>query len=160
MNKTNKEGIELLHEFESFRASSYLCPADKWTIGWGNTFYADGKPVKAGETITLAQGNRLFEVILKGFESQVRKAVSTTLNDNQFSALVSITYNVGVGGSSRSGILKLRNGQPSTLLKTINASPNNPVITSLFEEWRSKGTKFENGLLRRRRAEAKLYFKT
>jgi len=157
--KTNQEGIKLLHEFENCKLKAYLCPAGVWTIGWGNTFYADGSKVKEGDEITQAMADRLFEVILAKFEVSVIRALQRPLNGNQFSALVSIVYNVGQGSSLKSGIIRLKNGQPSTLLKKINANPNDPTIADEFKKWISKGSAFENGLLRRREAEAKLYFK-
>jgi len=159
MNKVTEEGIKLIHEFEQFREHAYLCPAGVPTIGWGNTFYADGSPVKMGDKITLAQGNRLFEIILKQFENMARKAITSAVNDNQFSAFVSALYNIGHGSSKKSGIIVLKNGQPSTLLKLINTNPNDPKIADEFRKWINKGSTFENGLRRRRETEVKLYYK-
>ena len=146
--KTNKEGIKILHEFEDCKLKAYLCPAKVWTIGWGNTFYADGSKVKEGDKMTQIQADRLFEVILAKFESGVRNAIKVTLTDNQFSALVSFAYNVG-----------LANFRGSTLLRKLNINPNDPSIGSEFLRWVNKGSAFEKGLTRRRKAESDLYFK-
>jgi lysozyme len=145
--KTNQKGIDLMHEFESCRLESYLCPAKVWTIGWGNTFYADGTPVKQGERISQEQANRLFGVILSKFESQVYKSVKPMINSNQFSALVCFTYNVGIG-----------NFLKSTLLKKVNLNPNDPTIRDEFMKWNKSGGVILNGLTRRRKSESDLYF--
>lgn len=145
--KTNQKGIELLHHFESCKLQAYLCPAKVWTIGWGNTRYEDGSVVKKGDVITQKRADELFENILSKFENGVTKALKVKLNENQFSALVSFTYNVGIGNFNK-----------STLLKLINVNPNNPEITTQFLRWNRGGGKVLTGLTRRRTAEAKLYF--
>ncbi|GAB3822119.1 lysozyme [Pontibacter rugosus] len=145
--KTNKKGIQLIHSFESCELSAYLCPARKWTIGYGNTFYADGSAVKAGDKITQAQADELFVKVLSGFEKKVDALVKPSINENQFSALVSFAYNCGVA-----------NLQSSTLLKRVNANPNDTDIERQFLRWNKGGGKVLNGLTRRRQAEADLYF--
>ena len=70
------------------------------------------------------------------------------LTDNQYSAICSFAYNVGVPRF-----------RTSTLRRMINANPNNPLIRNEFMKWVNKGTPFERGLTRRRQAEADLYFK-
>jgi lysozyme len=163
--KTNKAGIKLLHDFESCQKrlpngmlQAYKCPAGVWTIGWGNTFFENGTPVKEGDTITQEKADALFEFVLARFEEQAKQAITSTVNSNQFSAFVSALYNIGPGSKSKSGLLRLKNGEQSTLLKMINQNPNNPAIRIQFMAWISAGTPFENGLRRRRAAEADLYF--
>ncbi len=156
--KTNKQGIAILHEFESCRLKAYKCPAGVWTIGWGNTFYEDGRSVREGDIITQERADTLFQVILERFEVQARRAITSQLNENQFSAFVSALYNIGPGSTQKSGLIRLKNGRPSTLLTLINQNPNNPAIRNQFMAWISKGSTFEPGLTRRRKAEADLYF--
>mgnify|MGYP005754621755 CR=1 FL=1 len=156
--KTNQAGIKILHDFESCRLKAYKCPAGKWTIGWGNTFYEDGRPVREGDVITQARADSLFLFVLARFEDQARRAITSKVNDNQFSAFVSALYNIGPGTPEKSGLIRLKNGQPSTLLRKINANPNDPSIRDEFMKWVSAGSAFENGLRRRRAAEANLYF--
>jgi lysozyme len=156
--KTNAAGIKILHEFESCRLKAYKCPAGVWTIGWGNTFYENGAPVKEGDTITQARADSLFLFVLARFEDQARRAITSQVNENQFSAFVSALYNIGPGSSKKSGLIRLKNGEPSTLLKMINLNPQTPGIRDQFMSWISKGTAFEKGLTRRRAAEANLYF--
>ena len=146
--KLNKAGIDLKKQFEGCRLTAYLCPANKWTIGWGNTFYADGKPVKQGDKITQAQADELLSVIGKQFDAELKPLITATLTDNQYSAICCFAYNVGVPRF-----------RASTLRKLINANPNNPAIRAEFMKWVNKGTPFERGLTRRRQAEADLYFK-
>lgn len=147
--KLNKAGIDLMHEFEGLRLEAYLCPAKVWTIGYGNTFYEDGNKVKKGDVITLDRANELYEnIVNKRFAEPLKKLLVVKLNENQFSALVSLAYNIGMG-----------NIKTSTLLKMVNKNPNNPFIKEQFLRWNKSGGKVLNGLTRRREAEAKLYFK-
>lgn len=158
MRRTNEAGIKILHEFESCRLRAYRCPAGVWTIGWGNTTYENGQPVKEGDVITQARADSLFLFILARFEDQARRAITSAVNENQFSAFVSALYNIGPGSSQKSGLIRLRDGRPSTLLRKINANPNDPTIRDEFMKWVSPGTSFTRGLTRRRTAEANLYF--
>jgi lysozyme len=145
--KLNDAGIDLMHQFEGCKLTAYLCPANKWTIGFGNTFYEDGRSVKQGDVISQERADKLFSMIAEDFAIRVRSLLKVTLNENQFSALVSFAYNAGIG-----------NLKASTLLKKVNVNPNDPTINDEFMKWISKGTSFERGLRRRREAESKLYF--
>lgn len=163
--KTNAKGIKILHDFEKCAKElpngmleSYKCPAGVWTIGWGNTFYENGTAVKQGDTITKQRADSLFLFVLAKFEDQARKAITSQVNENQFSAFVSALYNVGPGSTQKSGLIRLKNGMPSTLLKMINLNPKTPGIREQFMAWVSPGSISENGLTRRRKAEADLYF--
>ena len=158
MHKTNAKGIKILHDFEDCRLEAYKCPAGKWTISWGNTFYEDNSPVKEGDKITLERADKLFAIILSGFEKMANKAITSNISENQFSSFVSALYNIGHGNSRKSGLIRLKNGKPSTLLIKINSDPNDPTIRNEFLKWVSPGTTFTNGLRRRRTAEADLYF--
>lgn len=153
--KTNARGIAILHRFEQCRLKAYLCPAGKWTIGWGNTYYEDGTPVRKGDVISQARADSLFYTILGQFENDVAYLLKVPVNQNQFSALVSFAYNVG----SDIDLDDIPEGLgDSTLLKLVNANPNDPRIRDEFKKWiRSKG-KVLNGLVTRRAAEADLYF--
>lgn len=145
--KLNKAGIDLMHEFEGCSLEAYLCPANKVTIGFGNTYYEDGRPVKMGDKITQERADQLFLFIAEDFAKRVRTLLKTILNENQFSSLVSFAYNAGVANLNK-----------STLLKKVNANPMDPTITNEFLKWNKGGGKVLAGLTRRRNAEAKLYF--
>lgn len=160
--KTNQAGIKILHDFEKCAKElpngmiqAYKCPADVWTIGWGNTFYEDGRPVKEGDVITKERADSLFQVILNRFERDVLSLVKSKVNQNQFSALVSFAYNVGSDIDADSIPEGLGD---STLLKLVNADPNDPSIRNEFGQWKKSKGKVLPGLIRRRKAEADLYF--
>jgi len=146
--KLNKAGADLIKEFEGCKLKSYQCSAKKWTIGFGNTFYEDGSPVMPGHAITQEKANRLFEIIANEFADTVDKVVTANVSENQFGALVSFAYNCGIA-----------NLQKSTLLKKVNANPNDQSIKAEFLKWNKAGGKVLAGLTRRREAESKLYFK-
>ena len=146
--KLNKEGADLIKEFEGCKLKAYQCSAKKWTIGYGNTFFEDGTPVVAGNAITQQKAEQLYEIIADEFASKVAKLVPSHINPNQFGALVSFAYNCGVV-----------NLQKSTLLKKVNANHNDPSIRAEFAKWNKAGGKVLAGLTRRREAEANLYFK-
>ena len=143
----NKAGKDLIKSFEGCKLIAYQCSAGRWTIGYGNTFFEDGTPVKPGDRITQAKADQLFELIVSNFADKVAKEIKTILTDNQFSAIVSLAYNIGIG-----------NLQKSTLLKKVNFNPNDPTIRAEFAKWNKAGGKVLAGLTRRREAEAKLYF--
>jgi len=143
----NKAGKDLIKSFEGCKLVAYQCSAGRWTIGWGSTFYEDGKSVKIGNRITQEKADQLFELIVSSFADKVAKEIKTILTDNQFAAIVSLAYNIGIG-----------NLQKSTLLKKVNFNPNDPTIRAEFARWNKAGGKVLAGLTRRREAEAKLYF--
>jgi lysozyme len=146
--KLNKAGADLIKEFEGCKLKAYQCSAKKWTIGYGNTFYEDGKPVLPGHAITQEKANQLFEIIANDFSAKVAKLVTANVSENQFGALVSFAYNCGIA-----------NLQKSTLLRKVNANHNDPTIRAEFLKWNKAGGKVLAGLTRRREAEANLYYK-
>jgi lysozyme len=147
--KVVNDAIILMHKYEGLRLDAYLCPAKVPTIGYGNTFYEDGSKVKIGDKITKARANELFNNILENkFATPVRGLIKSKVTNNQFSALVSFAYNVGVA-----------NLQRSTLLKMVNVNPKDPAIRAQFMRWNKASGKELLGLTRRREAEANLYFK-
>ena len=143
----NKQGIQLVKSFEGCFLNAYLCPAKVWTIGYGSTKYTNGKSVKQGDKITQQEAETLLSDTLDEFSKGVSKLIKVELNDNQFSALVSFAFNLGVGSLSK-----------STLLKKVNSNPNDKTIEQEFMKWVNAGGKKLNGLVRRRTAESKLYF--
>jgi lysozyme len=145
--KVNNLGIDLMHFFEGCKLEAYQCSAKVWTIGWGNTFYENGTPVKQGDKITQDRANSLFVFVANKFADEIKKLIKTNLSENQFSALVCFAYNVGTGNLAK-----------STLLKKVNANPNDPSIANEFLRWNKAGGKELLGLTRRRTAESKLYF--
>lgn len=143
MNK----GIPIIRRFEGLRLRAYICPAGKPTIGWGNTFYENGSKVQMGDKITLDRADRLLFFIVGKFESELSKLVKSNINDNQKGALTSFIFNLGSTKFSK-----------STLLKKVNANPNDPTIRDEFMRWVGKDPNTINGLRNRRQAEADLYY--
>lgn len=143
----NQNGKNLIKKYEGLRLTAYKCSAGVDTIGYGSTFYEDGSKVKPGDKITLARANKLFDHTVAHFASRVRGVVKSNVSENQFAALVSFAFNVGIGALTR-----------STLLKKVNANPNDPTIRDEFMKWTRAGGRVLRGLVRRREEEATLYF--
>lgn len=143
MMQINQKGLDLVKSFEGCKLESYYCPAKVLTIGYGHT----GSDVKAGMNITLARAEELLKQDLSNFEIGVNKLVTSKLNSNQFSALVSFAYNCGLG-----------NLKSSTLLKKINTNPFDLTIKQEFQKWNKAGGQALAGLIRRRKVESDLYF--
>ena len=81
--RLNKAGIDLMHDFEGCRLEAYLCPASVPTIGYGSTYYEDGRPVKLGDAITQERADQLFQAIAEDFAKRVRSLLKVGLNENQ-----------------------------------------------------------------------------
>lgn len=145
--QTNKAGLQIIKDSETLRLKAYLCPADVWTIGWGTTRYPSGEWVQKNDTCTKEQADAWLEHDVKTAENDVLNAVKAELNENQFSALVSLAYNIG--GPRFSG---------STLVKMINADVNNALIRAEFSKWKRANGRVLAGLIKRRAKEANLYF--
>jgi lysozyme len=143
----NAQTRALIRRYEGCKLKAYKCSAGKNTIGFGATFYEDGSAVQPGDVITQERADRLFVILLDQFAAKIRPLIKQPLNDNQFGALLSFAYNAGVGALQR-----------STLLKLVNANPNNPLIRQEFNKWNKAGGKVLLGLQRRREAESLLYF--
>jgi lysozyme len=142
----NKAGKDLIKKFEGCKLKAYKCPANVWTIGFGNTFYEDGSKVKEGDVITQERANELFDIIISDFVRMSNALVKSDVTENNFSAIVSFAFNVGTG-----------NLKKSTLLKKVNADPKDPTIKAEFMKWTKANNVVLKGLVRRREAEAKLY---
>jgi lysozyme len=140
MRRINEAGIALLKEYEGLRLKPYLCPSRIWTVGYGHT-----RNVRLGMTITPEEAEELLQEDLRGFERAVARLVQVPLTDNQFSALVCFTFNVGVG-----------NFEDSTLLRLLNRGWYEQVPAQLSRWNRSRG-EILGGLARRRAAEARLW---
>ncbi len=132
---------DLIARWEGFRAEAYLCPAGVWTIGYGHT----GPDVKPGMVITQQQAVQLLINDLARFNNGVNALVTLPLNQNQFDALVSFSYNLGLGSL-----------QSSTLLRLLNAG-NFQAAADQFPRWDRAGGKEVAGLLARRNAERALF---
>jgi lysozyme len=144
----DNKGYLLITKHEGLKLKPYLCPAKIPTIGYGNTYYADGKRVTLlDKDINKQQAFDMFKEIANRFAKRVDTLVTSNINQNQFNALVSFAYNVGTGNFSS-----------STLLKKVNKNPNDLTLKAEFLRWNKAGGKVLNGLTKRRNEEADIYF--
>lgn len=144
--KLSDKGLAFIAKEEGLRLKAYQDSVGVWTIGYGSTRYEDGSKVRMGDTITRQRAENLFRNTLKVYENGVNGAIKRAINQNQFDALVSLCYNIGVAGFSR-----------STVARKVNADPCDTYIRHAFEMWRNAGT-HKGILLDRRKREADLYF--
>ena len=147
MSTIGLKGIKLIKEFEGCRLKAYKCPSNVWTVGYGSTFYEDGSKVKQGDIISQERANELFLQIVKKFVDGVDRMVTSKVTQNQFDAMVSLSFNIGLGGFKRSSVLR-----------KVNINPNDETIGASFRLWRKGNGVVLPGLVRRREAEVKLYF--
>ena len=138
--KTSQEGIDLIKRFEGLRLTAYKCPAGIWTVGYGQT----GPNIKQGTTITLEQAEQLLVTSLIQYENAVDKYAGKA-HQNQFDAMVSLCYNIGVGNFSKSSVARLHKAGQYT------------GAAAAFLLWNKAGGKILAGLVNRRKAERNLY---
>lgn len=139
--KTSSKGMELIKKHEGLRLRAYQCPAKVWTIGYGHTATA-----KEGLVITLAEAEELLRADVEWAEKEVLR-MKVPLNQNQFDALVSLIFNIGVGAFRR-----------STARRLIKANAADPAIRPAIRLWNQAGGRVLPGLVRRRDDEANMYF--
>jgi len=132
--------------FEGFRAAPYRDPVGVWTIGYGSTRDAFGKPVAANTPpVTEAQARALMARDMTACAEEIARDCKVYLTDDQKVALTDFIYNLGAGA--------FRN---STLLKKLNAGDYAGAAAE-FDNWDHAGGKVLAGLLKRREAETQLF---
>lgn len=148
MKLLDNNGYLLITKFEGFSSKPYLCPAKFATIGFGNTYYENGKKVTLlDKPISKDEALKMFKTIADKFALGVSKCVKVELKQNQFNSLVSLAYNIGIADFMN-----------STLLKKVNANPNDKSIFAEFCRWNKVNKKEVQGLTNRRNYEAVNYF--
>lgn len=148
------EGVCLIAEREGCRLTAYLCPAGKWTIGWGET-----KGVKQGMVWTQEQADKVFCERLYEFTNAVKKLLTTDTTELQLAAMVSLAYNIGIGSSNpnlpggftRSSVLRYHNQKlfesaAKAFLMWNKVTKNGKLVV-------------ENGLTIRRGIESEMYLR-
>ena len=141
--KLNSKGYKALHDREGLRLKPYLDTQGVPTIALGNTYYLDGRKVTMQDKpLTIEQAGNLATITADKFAFQVDKLLTSKVNQNQFNALVSLAYNIGING--------FRN---STVLRKVNINPNDPAIKEAFMMW-TKNPELKG----RRKSEVKQYF--
>jgi lysozyme len=144
--RVNQAAIQLIKEFEGFRAEAYKDPVGIWTIGYGTTANADvGIVPKAGMKITEADATEYLWRAVNRFAAQVDSALTREANENEFGAMVSLAYNIGPGAFKRSSVLRQFN------------TGNTEAAANAFLMWNKAGGKVLRGLTRRREAERALF---
>lgn len=136
---TSEKGLTLIELFEGLRLEAYkpVKTEKYYTIGYGHY----GADVKPGMKITVEQARAYLKKDVKSAEKAVEKYAPYGINQNQFDALVSFTYNCGAGN-----------------LRTLCANRNIEQIGNSIKKYNKAGGKVLNGLIRRRKAETDLYF--
>lgn len=147
--KLSSEGKRLIFSFEGLhrsigdgRYAAYTCPAGVWTIYAGLT-----EGVRSGMIVTTEQGEEMFAKEIAKFEAGVARCVTVDLNQNEFDALVSLSYNIGIGGF-----------QKSSVLRKLNAGDRDGAAAA-FALWNKGGGRVLKGLVSRREREAALFRK-
>lgn len=144
--KTSDKGLALIKSFEGFSARPYLCPAGVPTIGYGATYYPDGKKVTMRDKPVLeADATAMLRSMLVQYENGVERYVQVPITQGQFDALVSFAYNLGLAAL-----------KGSTLLRLVNER-NFVGAAAQFSRWNKASGKVLPGLTRRREAERKLF---
>ena len=148
--RLNNAGHLLICKFEGLSLTPYLCSAKVPTIGYGNTYYPNGKKVMMQDkAITKPEAFEMFKFIADKFALKVNELIKSNVNQNQFNALVSLSYNIGVNAFSK-----------STLLKKVNFNPDDLTIKDEFLKWNKAGGKEIKGLTNRREQESKIYYES
>jgi len=147
--KPSITAVSLITRFEGLKLDAYVCPAGKITIGAGTTIYPNDTAVKMGDKCTKEQAQGY---LMHDLERRAKAIGDLPVNQNQYDAIISFVYNVGIA-----------NWNNSTLRKLVKANPKDEDIYNEFLKWnklRSKGKMVvSNGLTNRRVAEATLYNK-
>lgn len=147
IKKVSKNGMDFIAREEGVVLKPYKCSAGVPTIGIGSTYYEDGSKVKMTDgPITRERAYVLFENVLKQYEMCVYTSTRDDINQNQFDALVSLTYNIGTNAFKK-----------STLVKRVNKDPMGADVEAAFLMWKNAGGK--PILLNRRKREYALYIK-
>lgn len=136
----SSQGTAFIKRWEGCRLNAYQCSANVWTIGWGHT-----KGVKPGMKITQLKADQLLGQDLGAYIEAVDDSVKVPLNQNQFDALVSFCFNVGVNAF-----------KTSTLLRVLNQG-NYSEAANQFMRWTNAGGRKVQGLVNRRKAEKELF---
>ena len=144
MRHITENGLKLLKQFEGFSSKIYLDSAGLPTIGYGHLITSAEKHLYKNGT-TEAEAMSLLKKDVAIAENAVAHLISVPLNNNQFDALVSFTFNLGSSALQR-----------STLRAKVNRQEHEQVPAE-FMRWVYAGGKKLPGLIKRRKLEANLY---
>lgn len=140
--------VNCIKRWERFKPLPYLDSGGVWTTGYGTIMYPNGKRVtKFDAPLTELEAHKILMYFLNRFAKGIDAATRDDITPNQFDALCSLAYNIGIDAFRR-----------STLLRIANTKPNDPKIRSQFMRWVYDNGKVVNGLVNRRKYEADMYF--
>ena len=122
--KTSQDGLKQLADREGMRTKAYRDTRGIWTIGIGHTSAAGPPDVHEGLELSEQEVLDLFARDIKQYEDAVNRAIKIPLKQNQFDALVSICYNIGVGGFTK-----------SSMVRDINAGADGDTIDADIMKW-------------------------
>lgn len=169
---TSAKGLLLIRKWEGFKPKAYKDVAGYWTIGIGTLIDTVEEQYLLNRTITETEGLRLLAKDLDLYERMVNKLLTKPLTQNQFDAVMSLVYNIGIGAFMRSTLLKKLNTNPNDTRRIPRASLKQPAlinylktkgiaslntITYSFMVWNTAGGVFVKGLANRRLDESKHY---
>lgn len=151
--KLDQQGYDFLAAAEGLKLKPYYATQHEKeygiaTISCGCTFYPDGRKVKITDPpISKEMAMQMFKAIADRFAVKVAGLVKKPVNQHQFNMLTSIAYNIGLGAFGS-----------STLLRKVNANPNDPAIKAEFLKWNKQNHEVLPGLTTRRTKESQIYF--
>lgn len=137
--------VHFIKDAEGFRAEAYLCPAGRWTIGYGSTLI-EGQPVRKNEIASEVQAMEYLMASVRQIDRQISGWVHVPLTENQRAALISFVYNVGLGAFCG-----------SSLLKDLNANDYGAAANELIRWVRGNHGEVLPGLVLRRQKEKELF---
>jgi GH24 family phage-related lysozyme (muramidase) len=142
------ETITLIAALEGCKLIAYS-DVTGFAIGYGSHKHLDGSTVKKGDTITQEEAIKLLKQRVENefFPHAKRILTNSKINSYQAGAVTSLIYNCGTGKIT----------SKSSVIKAINANPDDPKIKDLFAEWRLSGGKVCEGLCIRRAREYEFY---
>lgn len=148
ITKISQNGLNLIKQFEGFSSKPYEDVVGIFTIGYGSTYYENGAKVRSTDLpISESRATQLLLSTLVHFENSVDSFTRDDISQNKFDSLCSFVYNLGAQAL-----------KSSTLLKKVNANPDDPTIANEFAKWNKAGGKVVAGLTKRRKLESQLYF--
>lgn len=142
----SQNAIDMIKQFEGLRLSTYKCTSGRNSIGYGTT-YIDNQPIASNLRITEDQASELLVKDVEKISKQISNLLRVNITQNQFDALVSFAYNIGINQFARSALLRLIN------IDDIEGA------SKQFIRWNKSGGVEQSGLTRRRIAEADLFCK-
>lgn len=138
--------IKLIKQFEGLRLRAYLCPAGVPTIGYGSTHYENGTCVRMGDVIPLARAEKMLTLYVEEVAKDLQESLHVSINVNKLDALIDFCYNFG---------MTKFNG--STLKRMVQ---NDIPVRDEFLKWVHVNGVVSDGLVKRRRAEVELYYRS